>query len=143
MTGAGERSAGSAPIGLGAFSAYRQGRTAVSGGYHWKHAVGASNAPGVPGVCSLERHLPARLFPRRSRPDPPQAGTSSYAMRPTAHGSGAPDLGGAFRIAALGSPTACQNTASELGQSQKVTPARRPMRPDRRVSRVLFGVSSL
>jgi hypothetical protein len=47
-------------------------------------------------------------------------------MRPTAHGSGAPDLGGAFRIAALGSPTGCQNAASELGQSQKVTPGRRP-----------------
>src|SRR5258708_29996393 len=47
-------------------------------------------------------------------------------MRPTAHRSGAPDLGGAFRIAAPGSPTGCQNAASELGQSQKVTSACRP-----------------
>src|SRR5260370_40012571 len=65
-------------------------------------------------------------------------------MRPTAHGSGAPDLGGPFRIAAPGSPTGCQNAASELGQSQKVTSAWRPCGRNaeyaRSVMRVRFDI---
>jgi hypothetical protein len=107
-------------------SADRRVRAATTGSTPWARVTRRA-FPAFPPHRGTYVHA----FPRRSRPDPPQAGTCSLPDAADRPRLGRARFGRRFQDHCARLTDRCQNVASEPGQSQKLTSAWAAMPPDR------------